>query len=98
MDEKTKVNDIDRSVYDIKDDEKDAIALVTCKITENGREGSLEEKLNCESVERVAIAFLAENPDNTDYTVGPDRLHMLVIGESRALIRHYKRCMSHDLI
>lgn len=49
-------------------------------------------------MERVAIAFLAENPDNTDYTVGPDRLHMLVIGESRALIRHYKRCMSHDLI
>ena len=27
MDEKTKVNDIDRSVYDIKDDEKDAYRL-----------------------------------------------------------------------
>lgn len=37
MDEKTKVSDIDRSVYDIKDDEKDAYRLeagLTPKIVE----------------------------------------------------------------
>lgn len=88
----------DRIDFIIRDDEDDALAFVTVGVTENGGDGFPEEEIDRESVERVAIAYLASNLENTDCTARFDYLHMLVIGNSRALIRHHKGCMSHNII
>lgn len=96
--EKDWAHGYDRIDFIVRDAEDDALAFITCSVTENGGDGFPEEHLDRDSLERVAIAFLAANPDNTNCTVRFDYLNMLVVGESRALIRHHKGCMSRDLI
>ncbi len=88
----------DRIDFVVCDREDGALAFIACDVTENGGEGFPEERLDRDSMERVAIAFLAANPEKTDCTVRFDYLNMLVIGESRALIRHHKGAMSRDLV
>lgn len=82
----------------ITEDEDGDIAFVTTNITENTGDGFPEEHLDRDSLERVAIAWLAVNLDLTDRAVRFDYLNMLVIGESRAMIRHHIGCMSCDLV
>ncbi len=46
----------------------------------------------------MTLAYLATNPDGSDYTVRFDKLSILVIGESRALIRHHINAMSSEFV
>lgn len=46
----------------------------------------------------MTLAYLATNPDGSDCTARFDKLSILVIGESRALIRHHINAMSREFV
>lgn len=57
-----------------------------------------DEDIDRDSLERMTLAYLATNPDGSDCTVRFDKLSILVIGESRALIRHHINAMSREFV
>lgn len=69
--------------------DEDDLVFVHCQITQNGGEGFPEEALDRDSLERLAAAWLAEHLDSEDIRIRFDVVSMLIVGESRALLRHH---------
>lgn len=53
-----------------------------------------EEKPDRGKLERIAAAYLAEAAEDEDFSVRFDIVSLLVIGESRALLRHHINALS----
>lgn len=76
------------SVDFIATDEDGALVFIDCEVSENVGEGIPEEAPDRKAFERIAAAFLAES-DLSSVEVRYDVVGILIIGESRALIRHH---------
>lgn len=73
--------------------EDDDLVFVTTRIAEGGSDIPAE-KVNRKSLERVAAAYLAANLDLPEGSVRFDVVSMLILGESRALLRHHRSALS----
>lgn len=76
------------SVDFIATDEEDALVFIDCEVSENAGEGIPEEAPDRKAFERIAAAYLAE-ADLSNTEVRYDIVGVLILGESRALIRHH---------
>ena len=68
-------------------DEYGTLAFVVTEARENTGEGIPEIALDRKSFERIAVSYLT-HADVTDCDVRLDAISLLVLGESRAIIRH----------
>lgn len=81
------------SIDFIARDDDDELVFVKCSIHGNEGEGIPEQQVDRKAFERIAAAYLAESDcDNT--TVRFDTVSLLVIGDSRALLRHHINALS----
>lgn len=69
--------------------DEDELVFVHCQVTQNGGEGFPEEDADRAALERLAAAYLAEHLDFEDVRIRLDVVSMLIVGESRALLRHH---------
>lgn len=76
------------SVDFIATDEDDALVFIDCEVSENAGEGIPEEAPDRKAFERIAAAYLVE-ADLSNTEVRYDIVGVLILGESRALIRHH---------
>lgn len=70
------------------------LVFVVAEITEDRGDGFPEEKVDRAALERVAAAYLAQAAGSADYAVRIDFVSMLVLGGSRAFLRHHRNCLS----
>lgn len=75
--------------------EDDELVFVAVKITDGGIDFPTE-KVNRKSLERVAAAYLAANLDTPEGSVRFDVVSMLILGETKALIRHHRPALSES--
>lgn len=69
--------------------DEDDLVFVHCQVAQNGGEGLSEEDAGRVALERLAAAYLAEHLDSEDIRIRFDVVSMLIVGESRALLRHH---------
>lgn len=81
------------SVDFIATDEEDALVFIDCQINADDGGGIPEEAPDCKAFERIAAAYLAES-ELSCIEVRYDVVAMLVIGDSRGLIRHHINVLS----
>lgn len=79
---------------DIIAKDEDALVFISCTIRTNDGNGLGSEQVNRKAFERVAAAYLAEHLDIPEGTVRYDTVSMLVLSDSRALIRHHLNALS----
>lgn len=77
----------------IAQDEGDLV-FVSCQISRNRGEGFPEKKADRDALERVAIAYLAEQPGSDDCTVRFDLVSMMIDADDKALLRHHRNALS----
>lgn len=75
-------------------DDEGELVFITCKIRENTGKGIGDEKLDRDMFERIAAAYLAEHIDLPEGTVRFDTVSMLILGDSKALLRHHRNALS----
>jgi putative endonuclease len=75
--------------------EDDDLVFIATKTADGGSDIPAE-KVNRKSLERVAAAYLAANLDIPEGSVRFDIVSMLILGESRALIRHHRSALSES--
>lgn len=75
--------------------EDNELVFVTVKIKDGGIDFPTE-KTNRKSLERVAAAYLAANLDTPEGSVRFDVVSMLILGETKALIRHHRSALSES--
>lgn len=76
------------------DEDEGTLVFISCGITGNSGDGFPADKMDRESLERLAVAYLAEHSDTADYMIRFDYVNMLIIGDSRALIRHHRNALA----
>lgn len=69
------------------------LVFIAAKIKDGGSDLPAE-KLNRKSLERVAAAYLAANLDIPEGSIRFDIVSMLILGESKALLRHHRSALS----
>lgn len=69
--------------------EEDDLVFIGCQLRQNSGEGFPEEVLDRDSLERLAASYLTEHLDSGDCTVRFDLVSMLILDDSRALLRHH---------
>ena len=74
----------------------DDLVFVNCQITQNGGKGFPEEDADRAALERLAAAYLAEHLDSEDIRIRFDVVSMLIVGESRALLRHHLNALGRS--
>lgn len=67
----------------------DCIAFVFGRVSSNCGEGIPDAVPDRKAFERLAAAYFAENPDHADCAVRADVVSLLVLSESRAIVRHH---------
>ncbi|MEA5020496.1 MAG: YraN family protein [Gordonibacter sp.] len=82
----------DKIDFVVRDD--DELVFVAARIRENTGKGLPEEDSSRKSFEKVAAAYLAEHPDIPEGRVRFDIVSMLILSDSRALIRHHMNATS----
>lgn len=70
------------------------LVFVIAEIIEDRGDGFPEEKVDRAALEKVATAYLANSDGNADCAIRFDFVSMLVIGDSRAFLRHHRNCLS----
>jgi putative endonuclease len=81
------------SVDFIAREDGDLVFVVT-EVVEDGGDGFPSEEFDRAALERVAAAYLAQADGDADYAVRFDFVSMIVIGDSRAFLRHHRNCLS----
>lgn len=76
------------------DEDESILVFISCGITGNTGDGFPEDRLDRDTLERLAVAYLAEHTEEADFMVRFDYVNMLVIGESRALFRHHRNALT----
>lgn len=74
--------------------DEDDLAFISCAIRTNEGNGLGAEALNRKVFERIAAAYLAEHLDIPEGTIRYDAVTMLILGESKALIRYRLNALS----
>ena len=74
--------------------EEDDLVFIGCQLNQNSGEGFPEEVLDRGSLERLAAAYLAEHLDSGNCAVRFDLVSMLILNDSRALLRHHRNALS----
>lgn len=73
---------------------RDDLAFISCTIRTNESSGLGAEALDLKKLERVAAAYLAEHLGIPEGIVRHDAVTMLILGESKALIRYHMNALS----
>ena len=81
------------SVDFIARDEADLV-FVSCNIHGDSGEGFPEDKLDRAACEKTAAAYLAQHLDIEQTMIRFDIVSMLVLSDSRAMLRHYRNALS----
>ena len=68
--------------------------FISCTIRTNEGNGLGAEAPDRKMFERIAAAYLAEHPDIPEGTIRHDAVTMLILGDSKALIRHHLNALS----
>lgn len=74
--------------------EEDDLVFVVTEVVEDSGNGFPSEEFDRAALERVATAYLAQADGAADYAVRFDFVSMIVIGDSRAFLRHHRNCLS----
>jgi putative endonuclease len=74
--------------------EEDDLVFVLAEVTEDRGDGFPSEEIDRAPLERVAAAYLAQAAGSADCAVRFDFVSMIVIGDSRAFLRHHRNCLS----
>lgn len=74
--------------------EEDDLVFVVTEVVEDRGGGFPEEKVDRAPLERVAAAYLAQAAGSADCAVRFDFVSMIVLGGSRAFLRHHRNCLS----
>lgn len=74
--------------------EEDDLVFIGCQLRQNSGEGFPEEVLDRDSLERLAASYLTEHLDSGECTVRFDQVSMLILNDSRALLRHHRNALS----
>lgn len=73
----------------------DDLVFISTKIAAGGSDFPAE-KVNRKALERVAAAYLTANLDTPEGNVRFDFVSMLILGETKALIRHHRSVLSES--
>lgn len=74
--------------------EEDDLVFVVAEVVEDGGDGFPSEEFDRAALERVAAAYLAQVDGDADCAVRFDFVSMIVVGDSRAFLRHHRNCLS----
>ncbi|MCB5390657.1 MULTISPECIES: YraN family protein [Eggerthella] len=78
-------------------DERDELVFIATRAT-NGGNKLPAEKVSRRSLERIAAAYLSSNIELPEGAVRFDFISMLILGDSKALIRHHRNALGDDSI
>lgn len=74
--------------------EDDALVFVNCRVHTDSGVGMPEDKPDRAACERAAAAYLAASDDVEPSMIRFDIVSMLVLGNDRAMLRHYRNALS----
>ena len=74
--------------------DEDDLAFISCTIRTNEGNGLGAEALDRKMFERIAAAYLAEHLDFPEGAIRHDAVTMLILGDSKALIRYHLNALS----
>ena len=74
--------------------EDEDLVFIDVQVKDDGSREMPEEKPDRDRFERIAAAYLAEADDETNFAVRYDIISLLVIGGSKALLRHHRNALS----
>ena len=74
--------------------DEDDLAFISCAIRTNEGNGLGAEALDRKMFERIAAAYLAEHLDFPEGAIRHDAVTMLILGDSKALIRYHLNALS----
>lgn len=74
--------------------EDDELVFIEAVIRENTGTGLGSEASNRAKMERIAAAYLADHLETPEGTVRFDVCTILILGDSKALIRHHRNALS----
>lgn len=77
-------------------DDNGELVFIDCRIRRNEGDGLGPEKASRKKFERIAAAYLADHPHIPEGAVRFDCVNMLIIGDTKALIRHHINALSAD--
>ena len=81
------------SIDFVAEDEDGTLVFIDCQLSEDAGAGIPEEKPDRKAFERIAAAYLAAS-DTESVEVRYDIVGMLLIGDSRTLLRHHINALS----
>lgn len=76
--------------------DEDELVFVATTILDNEGTGHGTEAPDHKMFERIAAAYLAEHLDTPEGTVWFDIVAMLILGDSKALLRHHRNALGMD--
>ena len=76
--------------------DNDELVFIAAVIRENTGEGLGKETPDREAFERIAAAYLSDHMDSPEGTVRFDIVTMLILGDSKALLRHHRNALNVD--
>ena len=72
------------------------LVFIACTVRENDGGGFEDEHPDRGAFERLAAAYLVEHADEPESSVRFDIVSMLVLAESKALLRHHRNALGVD--
>lgn len=79
---------------DFIDREDDELVFIDTAINMNDGAGFTKESANRSSLERLAAAYLAEHQGMPEGLVRFGKVNLMVLGDSKAFLRHYRNALS----
>jgi putative endonuclease len=70
------------------------MVFINTSVRDDREKGFPEEVSDREKFEKLALAYLKEHSDRTDITVRFDFVSLVILGDSRALLRHHRNALS----
>ena len=74
--------------------DEDDLVFVNCNVYGDTGEGFPEDKPNRAACEKAAAAYLSQNSELEQTMIRFDIVSMLVLGNDRAMVRHYRNALS----
>ena len=74
--------------------DEDDLVFVDCNVYSDAGEGFPEDKPNRAACEKAAAAYLAQHLDIEQTMIRFDIVSLLVLSDSRAMLRHYRNALS----
>lgn len=74
--------------------EDDELVFIDTAVNMNDGTGFAKESANRSSLECLAAAYLAEHHDMPEGLVRFDKVNLMVLGDSKAFLRHHRNALS----